>query len=57
MKGNAYSNPWKYMAVRSKKAFKASTHSETRLHQSISNNQNCPNILKILKFCQKIQRI
>ena len=29
MSGNAYGNPWKYIVTRSKKAFKASTYSET----------------------------
>ena len=34
MSGNARENPWKYMVTRSKKVFKASTHSETHQHQS-----------------------
>ena len=34
MSGNVYANPWKYMVTRSKKALKASTHSETPQRQS-----------------------
>ena len=33
MSGKAYGNPWKYLATRFKKVFKASTHSETQLDQ------------------------
>ena len=55
MSGNAYGNQWKYIVTRSKKAFKASTYSETLT--PIPNNQNNPYIFKILKICKKIKII
>ena len=51
MSGNAYrsGNTWKYMIARSKKAFKASIHSETHLHQS--------QIIKILLILKNIKSL
>ena len=52
MSGNAYDNPWKDMIMRSKKAFKCSTHSQTHQHQS----QITKNVLKSWKYLKSIKK-